>query len=75
MRNLRLKRVFRYDDSQKHVRLFRLMWERGTVGDGKGYSAKLAVGLLPKLFYYDDGRLTIFGLRIHYARSYGGIFA
>ncbi len=75
MRNLRLKRVFRYDDRQKHMRLFRLMWERGTVGDGKGYSAKLAVGLLPKLFHYDDGRLTIFGLRIHYARSYGGIFA
>lgn len=75
MRNLRLKRVFRYDGSQKLVRLFRVMWERGTVGDGKGYSAKLAIGLRPSLFHYDDGRLTIFGLRVHYARSYGGIFA
>lgn len=71
---LRVKGVFRFDEIQRHLRLFRVMWERGVVGDGHGYSAKLAVGFRPKLFHWDDGRLTIFGLRIHYCRSYGGTF-
>lgn len=75
MRNLRFKRVMRFDEIQRHFRLFRVMWEVGTVGDGKGYSAKLAVGLMPKLFHWDDGRLTIIGVRVHYCRSKGGIFA
>lgn len=74
MANLRFKRVMRLDAVQWHFRLFRLMWERGTVGDGSGYSAKLAVGLMPKVFHRDGGRVTILGLRVHYCRSYGGIF-
>lgn len=75
MKNLRFKRVFRIDEIQRHLRLFRIMWEVGTVGDGRGYSAKLAIGLMPKLFHREDGRITILGLRVHYARSYGGIWA
>lgn len=75
MKNLRFKRVMRFDEIQRHFRLFRVMWEVGTVGDGKGYSAKLAVGIMPKLFHREGGRLTILGLRVHYCRSFGGIFA
>jgi hypothetical protein len=75
MKNLRFKRVMRFDEIQRHFRLFRVMWEVGTVGDGKGYSAKLAVGIMPKFFHREGGRLTILGLRVHYCRSFGGIFA
>ncbi|GMB80530.1 hypothetical protein NN6n1_13120 [Shinella zoogloeoides] len=79
--SLRLKRVMRFDEIQKHLRLFRLMWERGTPGiSGGGYSAKLAIGLRPRLFerereYGKAFLFTILGLRVHYSRSYGGIFA
>lgn len=73
MKNLRFKFVGRFDEIQRHLRLFRIMWERGTPGVD-GYSAKLAVGLQPKIFHWDDGRLTLFGLRVHYCRSYGGVF-
>jgi len=77
MQNLRFKKIMRLDTIQRHFRLFRLAWENGTPGDGEGYSAKLAVGLWPKLLSYDRtfNILTIFGVRIHYSRSYGGRFA
>lgn len=79
--SLRFKSVMRFDEIQKHLRLFRLLWERGRPGvPGGGYSAKLAIGLRPRLFerereYGKAFLFTIFGLRIHYSRSYGGIFA
>jgi hypothetical protein len=79
--SLRFKPVMRFDEIQKHLRLFRLLWERGTPGTpGGGYSAKLAIGLRPRLFerereYGKAFLITILGLRIHYSRSYGGIFA
>lgn len=79
--SLRFKSVLRFDEIQRHLRLFRLMWERGTPGvPGGGYSAKLAIGLRPRLFerereYGKAFLFTILGLRIHYSRSYGGIFA
>lgn len=75
MKNLRFKRVLRFDKSQKLLRLFRVTWERGQVGDGRGYSAKVAIGLAPRLFHRDDGRITVLGVRVHYAKSYGGIWA
>ena len=79
--SLRFKPVMRFDEIQRHLRLFRLLWERGTPGvPGGGYSAKLAIGLRPRLFerereYGKAFLITILGLRIHYSRSYGGIFA
>ncbi len=79
--SLRLKSVLRFDEIQNHLRLFRLMWERGRPGEpGGGYSAKLAIGLRPRLFHREReyGKaflITILGLRVHYSRSYGGIFA
>lgn len=49
---VRIKRVMRYDPTQHKFRLFRLLWTRGIVGDGEGYSAKLAVSLRPKLYQF-----------------------
>jgi len=79
MKNLRIRWIFRHDETQRHLRLFRVLWERGHVGDGKGYSAKLAVGLTPRLIgFHRDTRtdfiVSVLGLRVHYSRSYGGIF-
>jgi len=71
------RRIFRYDPDNRLLRLFRVTWQRGTVGDGKGYSNKLTLGLRPRLFgfrrEYGGWLLTLFGLRLHYDRSYGGI--
>lgn len=83
VRNLRFKRVLRIDEIQRHLRLFRVMWERGQPGmfHGSGYSVKLAFGLWPRLLSFEHDRgsssylFTVPGLRIHYCRSYGGIFA
>lgn len=81
MNNLRFKRVFKRDNIQGFFRLFRILWERGTVGDGEGYSAKFSVALSPVLFSFierdavTDWRMTILGVRLHYCRSYGGRFA
>ncbi|MBO0125203.1 hypothetical protein [Agrobacterium sp. OT33] len=78
--SLRFRKVLRSDEIQRHFRLFRLLWERGTPGvPGGGYSAKLAIGLRPRFFEREreSGKaflFTILGLRIHYSRSYGGIF-
>jgi hypothetical protein len=73
-----LKRVMRYDSDNRMFRLFRIMWERGVVGDGNGYSAKVSLALTPRLFRWqregDGWLLTFFGLRLHYRRSYGGRF-
>lgn len=81
LKNLRCKRVLRFDEIQRHFRLFRVMWERGEVGFGSGgYSVKLSVALHPRLLAWrrDGGPswcLILLGVRVHYARSYGGIFA
>ncbi|WP_424140942.1 hypothetical protein [Roseomonas chloroacetimidivorans] len=79
MSNLRWKRVGRYDASNRLLRVGRLMWERGVVGDGNGYSAKLSFGLswrlLPLVRRERDGWLVrVLGLRLHYRRAYGGRF-
>lgn len=78
--------VWRYDPTIKLLRIVRFIWEVGQCGDGNGYSNKLSVGLYlkPKLFGRDgifgyDSALwarsvTLFGVRFHYMRSYGGMF-
>lgn len=79
MQNFRFKRVLRMDEIQRHFRIGRFIWDRGTVGDGDGYSVKLALGLWPRFFHIQRGRydrlICILGLRVHYSRSYGGRFA
>jgi hypothetical protein len=72
------KWVGRYDPRNRLLRLCRLVWDRGIVGDGKGYSVKLSLGLRPALLHWRrewDGWLaTLFGVRVHFCRSYGGRF-
>lgn len=75
---MRFKWVGRYDPGARMLRLARVMWERGTVGDGKGYSTKVSVALRPALFAwnrtgYPEWMLTVMGVRLHVQRSYGGI--
>lgn len=76
--NMIFKKVLRYDSSSKLLRLFRLVWHTGTVGDGQGYSSKLSLALTPKLFRFSSDALEweviLLGLRIHHCRSYGGLF-
>lgn len=79
VKNLRARWIGRWDGCGRVLRLVRVMWERGTVGDGRGYSVKLSLGLRPKLFERRSeghGRgwwLTLAGVRLHYQRAYGGI--
>jgi len=71
-----LKTVMRSNDNA--LCLFRLTWDKGTVGDGKGYSVKLSLGLRPKWFEYiteyNGWIVTVLGVRIHRAVSFGGRF-
>lgn len=74
---MKFKWVGRIDSTQKILRLFRLMWTRGTVGNGYGYSSKFTLAMSRKPFgFHREFRevfLTIFWLRFHLQRSYGGI--
>ena len=76
--NLRFKAVLRYQPNYTCYRLCRLMWERGKVGDGNGYSVKLSLALRPVLLSYSvtkiEWAIELLGFRIHYQRSYGGIY-
>lgn len=81
MTSPRFKWVGRVDRDMCIVRLFRVTWERGNgSGTGCGYSAKFSVALDPWLFRMPHGddthdfRCTLFGVRLHYTRSYGGRF-
>lgn len=81
MTNLRMRWLFRRDEIQRFYRICRVCWERGTPGQpGGGYSAKLSAAWdwrlfrLPKSDAGSDWRFTLFGIRLHYCRSYGGRF-
>lgn len=78
MNRLRFKAVFRRDPDARMIRLFRVMWETGTVGDGDGCSNSLTFALQPALFQlereFGGWLLILAGLRIHRKRSFGGIF-
>lgn len=67
-----------YDPTAHHVRLGRLVWSRGTVGDGQGYSAMLSLGFVSHLIGWSRTwhawRLTFCGVTLHYQRSYGGSY-
>ncbi len=78
MTNLRFKVVLRHDEIQGHYRLFRVMWERGQVGDVIGHSNMVSVAVQKRLFMFERGfaswLLVICGVRIHRKRSFGGTF-
>jgi hypothetical protein len=61
------------------LRLARLTWDTGTVGDGDGYSSLVSLGLAPRVFVwkreYQSWFLVLAGVRLHWSRSYGGIFS
>jgi len=74
---------------EKRICLTRLRWERGTVGDGKGYSVKLSISLCWKwqglwvgLFIKERLHgwyawiclLPCLPIRLSYQRAYGGTF-
>lgn len=73
---MQFKRVMRYDSRQKLYRLGRFLWSCGKVGDGKGFSVKFSIALSRALFQFRRDRnewlLTLFGVRLHYRRAYGG---
>ena len=75
--DFRARRIFRYDPMARLFRLGRCVWQRGTVGDGQGYSVKLTLALHPRLWSYRREMtgfvLSVCGVRLHYQRSYGGI--
>lgn len=74
--SFRARWIGRYDPHGRVLRIARLVWQRGVVGDGDGYSTKLTVALRPSLFSFrgqrDDWCLTLAGLRLHLRRAYGG---
>jgi len=74
---MRVRWIGTYDPPNRLIRLIRCLWTHGTVGDGKGYSAKFTIGLRPRLFMWrresDGWLLTLFGLRLHHKKAWGGI--
>lgn len=75
--SLRARKLMRYDPGSKMLRVGRVVWQRGEVGDGQGYSTKLTLGLRPALFSWRresrGWKLIVLGVRVHLDRSYGGI--
>ena len=75
------KSVFRWDKEMRLLRIGRIIYQGGPKGsrpgvEGGGYSAKLSIGLTPKLFGFHRGwhewSFTLFGVRIHHLKSFGG---
>ncbi len=72
------KWVGRYSPGERLLRLFRFVYavNGGPANPNKGYSAKLSLGLTPRLFAFSRGwhewGVTLFGFRVHHLKSYGG---
>lgn len=73
---MRLKLVLTWSPEEKKVRICRLLWSRGVVGDGKGYSCGLSLNLVPHLFMvrreWNSWRITFLGVGLHFQKAYGG---
>lgn len=76
---MKFKYVFRKAHNRNLFRLFRIIYKRG-LGAGHGgnnYHVSVSLGLIPKLISFnkdiDEFMFTLFGFRVHYQRSYGGI--
>lgn len=71
-----LKLFCTWSPEERVLRLGRLVWDRGRIGDGKGYSAKVSLALAPRLLSWSREYwglvVTFLGVRLHYQRSYGG---
>lgn len=70
-----------WSQRERLLRLGRLVWANGKPGlPGGGYSAKISLGLTPRLFAFrrdilGEWSLVVAGIRLHYTRSYGGWIA
>lgn len=77
---MRVRPLFIHDPEQHKVRLVRVIWDVGTVGDGRGYSRKMTFALRRKLFAWntfarEDWRIVILGFEVHSMTSWGGHYA
>jgi len=66
-----------YSKREHKVRLCRIVWSRkGGPGDGTGWSSKLSINLVPRLFAWKRDRFdlyaTILCVQIHKQRHWGG---
>ena len=74
-----VKLVMRYDpDAEETSAVPYPIWQHGTPGlPGGGYSAKLSVSIVPRIFGWEHGwhewRLTLAGAQIHHLKAFGGI--
>ncbi len=70
--------IMRLDKNQKVFRLFRVTWDKGTVGDVKGYSNKISFSLTPKIAVfnkkYNGWELCFLFIRINRLMNWGGLF-
>ena len=69
------KPVFRWDNNGKIFRIFRCGWNKEKIGHARYLQAKLSFALTPRLFFFkkeccNGVRLTVFGIRLHYAEFY-----
>lgn len=76
---MKIKTVFRNDPEQRIFRLFRITWNRGVVGDGKGHSNAMSFDLCPSFFRFardwtGGWSVRLLFVRVHRKISYGGIF-
>lgn len=74
---MKIKKVCTWSKRERKLRLFRIMWQHGVVGDGDGYSVMLSIGIVPNIALFStrfhEWRLVVCGLAVHYQRAYGGI--
>ena len=75
--NLRFKRVLRLDPYERKLRLFRVMWEANGGPGPNGYSVKVSLNLVPRLFAFkrerNDLRVALMGVQVHLHRSHSGV--
>jgi len=78
MKKLIVKPVLRFSKRDKLFRIFRVVYNKGNVGDGKGYSAKVSLALMPVLVGFRKElfgfTLCFLGFRLHHKKAYGGYF-
>lgn len=76
---MKLKLVGTWSPEERKFRVFRLIGGSPSVGKGGGhYSWKFTVALVASLFRIERARnycrVTLLGVCVHWAKSYGGAF-
>lgn len=72
------KRVMRWDRDARLFRVCRVMWDGIDTISGRAFSRKISIALTPRLVSWHrelgSVRVTVFGVRVHFAKSFGGRF-